>query len=213
MKTKEYNIATKKGFSKEDLEDVINIEKFKQGDVSAYGYIYQKYYKIVLFELTKKYSGDVEKAKDLTSEVMIKVMDTITKYSVEKGSGNFGGWIRKVAKNAFLDKKRSKNYKFSKNVDSINKTINIGGEQVNLIQIVEPNLNAEENLITNELQTEINIKLKDLVSKLSKEEQEILHLRIDCDLSFEDIAKEISKTKNYCLVKFHRIKNKIKKEL
>lgn len=213
MNTKEYNIATKKGFSKEDLEDVMNIEKFKQGDISAYGSIYQKYYKVVLFELTKKYSGDVEKAKDLTSEVMIKVMDTITKYSVEKGSGNFGGWIKKVARNCFLDKTRSKKYKFSKNVDSINKTTNIGGEQVNLIQVVEPNLNAEENLITNELQNEINSKLKNSISNLNKEEQKILHLRIDCNLSFEEIAKEINKTKNYCLVKFHRIKNKIKKEL
>ena len=213
MNTKEYNIATKKGFSKGALEDVMNIEKFKQGDVSAYGFIYQKYYKVVLFQLTKLYNGDVEKAKDLTSEVMIKVMETITKYSVEKGSGNFGGWIKKVARNCFLDKTRSKKYKFSKNVDSINKTTNIGGEQVNLIQVVEPNLNAEENLITNELQNEINSKLKNSISNLNKEEQKILHLRIDCNLSFEEIAKEISKTKNYCLVKFHRIKSKIKKKL
>tara|TARA_Y100000389_G_C17466570_1_gene526208 strand:+ start:931 stop:1569 length:639 start_codon:yes stop_codon:yes gene_type:complete len=212
MKT-ELEIATKKGFSKQDLEDISNVEKFKQGDMSAYGSLYNKYYKIVLFELTKKYSGDVEKAKDLTSEVMIKIMETITRYSVEKGSGSFGGWIKKVARNTFIDKTRSKKYKFSRNVDSINKTTNIGGEEVNLIQIVEPNLNAEESLITNELQTEINSKLKNSISNLNKEEQRILHLRIDCDLSFEEISKEMNKTKNYCLVKFHRIKNKIKKEL
>ena len=212
MKT-ELEIATKKGFSKQDLEDVLNVEKVKEGDMSAYGLLYDKYYKVVLFQLTKLYNGDVEKAKDLTSEVMIKVMDTVTKYSVEKGSGNFGGWIKKVARNTFVDRTRSKKYKFSKSVDSINKTTNIGNDEVALIQIVEPNLNAEENLISKELKKEINSKLKNSISNLNKEEQRILHLRIDCDLSFEEISKEINKTKNYCLVKFHRIKNKIKKEL
>ena len=212
MKT-ELEIATKKGFSKQDLEDVLNVEKAKEGDMSAYGLLYDKYYKVVLFQLTKLYNGNVEKAKDLTSEVMIKVMDTVTKYSVEKGSGNFGGWIKKVARNTFVDRIRSKKYKFAKSVDSINKTTNIGNDEVALIQIVEPNLNAEENLISKELKKEINSKLKNSISNLNKEEQRILHLRIDCDLSFEEISKEINKTKNYCLVKFHRIKNKIKKEL
>ena len=212
MKT-ELEIATKKGFSKQDLEDVLNVEKVKEGDMSAYGLLYDKYYKVVLFQLTKLYNGDVEKAKDLTSEVMIKVMDTVTKYSVEKGSGNFGGWIKKVARNTFVDRTRSKKYKFAKSVDSINKTTNIGNDEVALIQIVEPNLNAEENLISKELKKEINSKLKNSISNLNKEEQKILHLRIDCNLSFEEIAKEVNKTKNYCLVKFHRIKNKIKKEL
>ena len=212
MKT-ELEIATKKGFSKQDLEDVLNVEKAKEGDMSAYGLLYDKYYKVVLFQLTKLYNGNVEKAKDLTSEVMIKVMDTVTKYSVEKGSGNFGGWIKKVARNTFVDRTRSKKYKFAKSVDSINKTTNIGNDEVALIQIVEPNLNAEENLISKELKKEINSKLKNSISNLNKEEQRILHLRIDCDLSFEEISKEINKTKNYCLVKFHRIKNKIKKEL
>lgn len=211
MNTKEYNIATKKGFSKDDLEDVMNIENFKQGDTSAYGFIYQKYYKVVLYELTKLYNGDIQKAEDLTSEVMIKVMDTITKYSVEKGSGHFGGWIKKVARNTFVDRTRSKEYKFAKNVDSINKTTNIGGEQVNLIQVVESNLNAEENLISKELNIDIKNKIQKVIDKLSDEEKEVLYLRIDCGLSFKDISKEMGKPTNRCLSKFHRIKIKLKK--
>ena len=211
MNTKEYNIATKKGFSKGALEDVMNIEKFKQGDVSAYGFIYQKYYKVVLFQLTKLYNGDVEKAKDLTSEVMIKVMETITKYSVEKGSGNFGGWIKKVARNIFVDRTRSKKYKFAKNVDSINKTTNISGSEVNLIQVVEPNPNAEENLISKELNIDIKNRIQKIKDNLSDEEKEVLYLRIDCGLSFNEISKEMNKPLNRCLSKFHRIKIKLKK--
>ena len=68
MKT-EYQIATNKGFSKGALEDVLNVEKFKSGEKKAYGLIYNKYYKVVLFELTRLYNGDTQKAEDLTSEV------------------------------------------------------------------------------------------------------------------------------------------------
>jgi len=212
MKT-EYEIAKKKGFSKQDLEDVKNVDNFKSGDDSAYGLIYNKYYNIVLFELTKLYNGNSQKAEDLASDVMIKIMNTISKYSVKGGSGLLGGWIKKVARNSFLDKTRTSKYKFSKNVVSINKKIDLGESEVNLIQIKGTELNAEENLISKELKSEINKKIKEAIKKLNAEEQQILHLRFDCELSFEEISKEVNKTKNYCLVKFHRIKSKLKKNL
>jgi RNA polymerase sigma factor (sigma-70 family) len=212
MKT-EYEIASKKGFSKQDLEDVKNVDKFKSGDDSAYGIIYNKYYRVVLFELTKLYNGNSQKAEDLASDVMIKIMNTIGKYSVENGSGLLGGWIKKIARNTFIDKTRTSKYKFSKNIVRIDKKVDLGESEVNLIQIREPELNAEENLISKELKSEINKKIKQAIKKLNAEEQQILHLRFDCELSFEEISKEVNKTKNYCLVKFHRIKSKLKKNL
>jgi len=212
MKT-EYEIASKKGFSKQDLEDVKNVDKFKSGDDSAYGIIYNKYYRVVLFELTKLYNGNSQKAEDLASDVMIKIMNTIGKYSVENGSGLLGGWIKKIARNTFIDKTRTSKYKFSKNIVRIDKKVDLGESEVNLIQIRETELNAEENLISKELKSEINKKIKQAIKKLNAEEQQILHLRFDCELSFEEISKEVNKTKNYCLVKFHRIKSKLKKNL
>jgi len=212
MKT-EYEIASKKGFSKQDLEDVKNVDKFKSGDDSAYGIIYNKYYHVVLFELTKLYNGNSQKAEDLASDVMIKIMNTISKYSVENGSGLLGGWIKKIARNTFIDKTRTSKYKFSKNIVRIDKKVDLGESEVNLMQIRETELNAEENLISKELKSEINKKIKQATKKLNAEEQQILHLRFDCELSFEEISKEVNKTKNYCLVKFHRIKSKLKKNL
>lgn len=209
MKT-EYEIALKKGFSKQALEDVKNVDKLKSGDLGAYTPIYNKYYKVVLFELTRLYNGDSQKAEDLTSDVMIKVMNSIAKYSVENGSGLLGGWIKKVARNSFLDKTRTTKYKFSKNVVSINKKIDLGESEVNLIQLKESKLNAEENLISKELKFEMDLKIKNAISKLSKDEQTILDLRFNCDLSFDEVAKEMGITRNYCIVKFHRIKNKLK---
>ena len=212
MKT-EYDIATKKGFSKQDLEDIKNIDDFKSGDIGAYGIIYQKYYKFVLFELVKLYNGNIQKAEDLTSEVMLKVMNTIGKYSVENGSGYFRGWIKKVARNTFIDNTRTSKHKFNKQVVSIDKRVDLGESEVNLIQIPETNYNAEENLISKELKIEMNKKLQNTIDKLSDEEKEVLYLRIDCGLSFNEISKEMNKPLNRCLSKFHRIKKKLKKSI
>lgn len=210
MKT-EYDIATKKGFSKQDLEDIKNIDDFKSGDMGAYGVIYKKYYKFVLFELVKLYNGNTQKAEDLTSEVMLKVMNTIGKYSVENGSGYFRGWIKKVTRNTFIDETRTKRYKFSKGVVSISKQVDLGESEVGIIQVKESSLNAEENLIAKDLKVEMNKKLQKVIDKLSDEEKEVLYLRIDCGLSFNEISKEMNKPLNRCLSKFHRIKNKLKK--
>ena len=65
------------------------------------------------------YNGNIQKAEDLTSEVMLKVMNTIGKYSVENGSGYFRGWIKKVARNTFIDNTRTSKHKFNKKVVSI----------------------------------------------------------------------------------------------
>jgi len=66
---------------------------------------------------------------------MLKVMNTIEKYSVEKGSGYFSGWIKKVARNTFIDKTRSKKFNFNKQIDSIDKKMDLGDSEVNIIQI------------------------------------------------------------------------------
>ena len=213
MMITEYEIAINKGFSEDDLEDIKNIEDFKSGDMRAYGMIYKKYYNVVLRELTKLYEGNVEKAEDLTSDVMLKIMNTIEKYSVQKGSGYFGGWIRRVSKNAFLDKERLKSTKLSKNLIRIDNTVDSGEGKLSIVQIKENDYNVEENLISKELKNEMNFKINKVINKLSEEEKQVLYLRINCGLSFNDISEELGKSVNRCLSKFHRVKKKLQKEI
>ncbi len=93
-----------------------------------------------------------------------------------------------------------------------------GGEQTDtekskksFVQVKEESLNAEESLILNELSFELQAKLKIALEKISEEEKELINLRFYQGLSFEEIAQELNKTQNYCLVKFHRLKDKLKK--
>ena len=59
----------------------------------------------------------------------------------------------------------------------------------------------------------MNKKLQNTIDKLSDEEKEVLYLRVDCGLSFNEISKEMNKPLNRCLSKFHRIKKKLKKSI
>jgi len=209
----EYNIAVGKGFEKKDLEDVLIVEEIKAGNSNAFGKIYSKYYKYILKKMTFLCNGDVELAEDLTSEVMIKASKVIDKYSVEGGSGKFINWINRVAKNTFIDRTRNVKSNFIKNLMSIDKEIDLGESSVKTIQVKDESLNVEEAIIKSEVDDLTNDNLKKAISELSEIEQQIIDLRIFCGLEFNEIADELNKTQNYCLVKFHRAKEKLKNKL
>ena len=206
----EYNIATKKGFEEKDLEDILIISEIKKGDTKAFGKIYDKYYNEILIKMTYLYNGNVEKAKDLTSEVMIKVNEVLHKYSVENGSGKFGGWINKIAKNTFIDKPRTTKNKFSKKLIHIDKDFDLGENSVH-IQIKDYRDNPEENIINKETKKENNQSLKLAIDKLDEIEKTLINLRYYSGLSYKEISKKTGETENFCRVKMKRTLEKMKK--
>lgn len=209
----EYKIASKKGFSEKDLEDIIIISKIKKGDSKEFGKIYDKYYNEILTKMTYLYNGNVEKAKDLTSEVMIKVSEILDKYSVENGSGKFGGWINKIAKNTFIDKTRTSKNKFSKNLIHIDKELNLNNGGDVEIQLKDNKNNIEQNIIDSETKKENNQNLKKAINKLDTIEKTLINLRYYEGLNYKDISKKTNKTENFCRVKIKRALEKMKKTI
>jgi RNA polymerase sigma-70 factor (ECF subfamily) len=203
------DIATKKGFEKNDLEDILIIDEIVGGNKKAFGIIYDKYYNRVLTKLMYLCNGNVHTAEDLASEVMMKVATVIYKYNAE--GGKFSGWINKVAKNVFLDNKRSSKNKFNKKLKSVDETFDMGESSVSLIQLKEGNLNVEEQLIKNEKDSESSMKLSEALKELSDIEIKLINLRYFAGLSFCEISEELGETRNYCLVKIKRTKEKLKK--
>ncbi len=209
----EYEIASKKGFSEKDLEDIITISKIKNGNTKEFGKIYDKYYNEILTKMTYLYNGNVEKAKDLTSEVMIKASEVIDKYSVENGSGKFGGWINKIAKNTFIDKTRTLKNKFSKNLIHIDKELNTNEAKNVKIELKDNENNIEQNIIDSEIKKENNQLLKKSISKLDTIEKTLINLRYYEGLNYKDISKKTNKTENFCRVKIKRALEKMKKTI
>lgn len=96
------------------LEELVN--QFKNKDVKAFETLYEMYYKSVqgvVFNIVR----EQEEAEEIAQDVFIKAWNNAESYSAEKG--RFFTWIINIARNAAIDKTRSKNFKNnSKNLDA-----------------------------------------------------------------------------------------------
>ena len=94
------------------------IADFQKGDEKAFSQLYQLYSKNILGVILNIVRDDAI-AQDVTQEVFLKVWNNAGSYSPSKG--RFFTWILNIARNAAIDKIRSKDFKtHSKNLDSQN---------------------------------------------------------------------------------------------
>ncbi|TDU39641.1 RNA polymerase sigma-70 factor (ECF subfamily) [Gelidibacter sediminis] len=87
------------------------ITKFQQKDVKAFEELYNMYSKSmhgVIYNIVR----DHDIAEELMQDVFIKAWNNAASYSAEKG--RFFTWILNIARNAAIDKTRSKAFKNSK---------------------------------------------------------------------------------------------------
>lgn len=96
------------------LEELVN--QFKNKNVKAFETLYGMYYKSVqgvVFNIVR----EKEVAEEIAQDVFIKAWNNADSYSAEKG--RFFTWIINIARNAAIDKTRSKDFKNnSKNLDA-----------------------------------------------------------------------------------------------
>ncbi|WP_028890974.1 RNA polymerase sigma factor [Tenacibaculum sp. 47A_GOM-205m] len=94
------------------------VKKFKNKDVKAFEALYEMYNESVqgiVFNIVREQSI----AEEITQDVFIKAWNNAETYSEKKG--RFFTWIINIARNAAIDKIRSKNFKNSlKNLDAEN---------------------------------------------------------------------------------------------
>ncbi len=92
------------------------VEKFKEKDAHAFEKLYNMYYNSILgvvFNIIR----DHNIAEEVAQDVFIKAWNNSASYSVKKG--RFFTWILNIARNAAIDKLRSKEFKKkSKNLDA-----------------------------------------------------------------------------------------------
>ena len=94
------------------------VQKFKDKDVKAFEALYEMYNESVqgiVFNIVREQSI----AEEITQDVFIKAWNNAETYSEKKG--RFFTWIINIARNAAIDKIRSKNFKNNlKNLDAEN---------------------------------------------------------------------------------------------
>ena len=132
-----------------------SVLKFQEKDVKAFEYLYDNYKQSllgVIFTIVK----DDAIAEEILQDVFIKAWHNSDTYNSSKG--RFFTWMLNIARNAAIDKTRSKNYKNSlknQNTD-------------NFVDILETydNLDATTN----------SIGIKKFVDKLAEKCKEVINL-------------------------------------
>ncbi len=92
-----------KNFTDEQL-----VKKYLQGDEKSLEELVRRYLSLI-YNFSRRYSGDPDNASDITQEVFVKVWKNLKKpaLSLSKGfdpkKGNFRVWLFAIAKNTALD--------------------------------------------------------------------------------------------------------------
>ena len=87
------------------------VERFKQQDEKAFESLYNMY-STSMHGVINNIVRDTEIANEVLQDVFIKAWHNASTYSAEKG--RFFTWILNIARNAAIDKTRSKSFKKSK---------------------------------------------------------------------------------------------------
>lgn len=167
----------------ENLTDDELIADYKTGNERAFGVLYNRYREMVI-EKARSFTGnDIEKAKELTQGVFIRVTKAFQdgKYT---GQGQFKAWLKRTATNHFINIYRKDKKSLGKSLylkDGIDSRIaNQAAEEETL-----PDASLDEEIILQAFQDAINT-LDPYLARLAV-------LRFIEDLSYEDIQKTLSK--------------------
>lgn len=151
-------------------------------------------YYLEIYAFAYKQVGEKDMAMDLTQDIFVSVLQSISNYNEQKAS--FRTWLYRIASNKSVDYFRSSAHKFRKmsiNIDSV---------------VIPQETTLESDYIDSQLTAEI---LKELAN-LPFVTQQIVRLKVYADQCFRDIAAELSlpestvKSKYYSAVKTVREK-------
>ena len=175
-------------------KDLRLIKKIKKrNSKSAADGLISNYYKEIYIYVFKQIS-DKETSMDLTQEIFISMLKSL--HSFDENKASFRTWIYRIATNKVVDYFRSKNYKYTTLVETIE------NRQIEDTTDFTVNLEYKEDVE----------KIQAIVNKLSGEYQEIFRLKIFLGATFLEISEILELSESTVKTKYYSIIKKIKKE-
>lgn len=142
----------------------------KQQSRDAFTYLYNNY-SAVLYGVVRKVVYDEQTAQDVLQEVFVKIWNNIDRFDAAKG--RIYTWMLNIARNAAIDKLRSKGEIMKGKIQT--------GEDV--VYNVQEQLNTEQQTDT--------IGLRKLVAELKPEYQAIVNLAYFKGFTLDEISKTL----------------------
>lgn len=128
---------------------------------------------------------DSELANDLFQDTFIKVVDTLKKGKYNE-EGKFLPWVMRIAHNLSID-----HFRRCKKMRMLRAT-----EQFDVFDTIQTDeLHAEDRIIRDQIHQDV----RDLLETLPEEQRAVVHMRIERELSFQEIADETGVSINTAL--------------
>ena len=159
------------------MEDRELIIQCQSGELSKFGELYDRYidriYKFIYLK-----TSDREIAEDITSDVFMKAMNSLSSLEVDKKDLNFKSWLYTIANNKVIDFYRTK--KQSSDIE----------ECYDLWEYFDysQDIDNKDKLLS----------IQNYLSELKADQKEILVLRIWEDLSYKEISEITGKSIDNC---------------
>lgn len=152
------------------------------GDKEAFGEIYN-FFLSRIYRFVYYLVYDEAQAEDITQETFIKAWNAMPRFSLKKGT--IQAYLFTIARNLVVDYQRKK-------------------KEISLESGKLPDLPGEENLEKRFIKKEETDLVKDALSKLDKEDKEILIMKYFEDFSYTQIGRIIGKKEGAIRVGVHR---------
>jgi len=177
------------------LENVI--ERAQSHDAEALGEIYSRYVRRV-FGLCRYMLNSREGAEDATSEVFLKLQGSIESYD---GSIPFPRWLLRVAGNQCIDalRRRQRGLKVFVEVEDGAAVIEAASSEPSPLGAV--------------ISTQERAQVRDTIARLPENYRVPLVLRYYGELSYDEIARELSLERNYVAALIFRAKQELRRRL
>jgi len=174
-------------------DDLQLIRKIKNGNHAAADTLVRKYYDEI-YKFIRKQTSNGETALDLTQEIFISLLKTISRYDPKKGAG-FRTWLYKIATDKTIDYFRSR-------VARMTETLSLDD--------VEP---VDETDFTKQIEKEdFAERVCEYVNNFPTDTQKIFRLHIFGNYTFAEIATSMQLAEGSVKSKYYRLLNKLRGE-
>jgi RNA polymerase sigma-70 factor (ECF subfamily) len=171
-------------------EDQFFIKKVLAGDSSAFAVLVDRH-KNDVFNICVKILRNKEEAEEVAQDTFLKVFDKLNTFKKES---KFSTWLYRIAFNTSISQLRKSK---SKQLDTVDYFIEIHSEEELIDKLNLENIEERER------------KLKFAISALNSEQQLLLQLYYEKDISVIEVAKITNLSESNVKVKIHRARQKL----
>lgn len=169
------------------------IRKIQQtGHEESANKLVTKYYK-EMFAFAYKQFSDEHLAYDLTQEIFVRVLQSISNF--DGGKSSFRTWLYRIASNHCIDYVRSKSYH--------------AGQQTSYVEEID--IDGTDNVIEQLVVKEDMNRVNELLEQFDLEGQQIIRFKLFMEMTFQEISGLLDLSESTVKTKYYTILRKLRK--